>query len=261
MTPDILTVPAAQKTAPVQEIFSSIQGEAQCIGHRQIFVRFAHCHLHCAYCDTPLHSPDGRCYVESVPGSGQTDSCDNPLTPDALLNLLRPLLATAPHHSVSFTGGEPLLYHAFLVELLPLLQPLCPVYLETSGTQAEFLTPLLSHIDWIAMDIKLPSTTGEAPQWEAHHAFYALASRRLQPPHLFIKCIVSDATSTEELDHLNAIVTNMATPIYLQPETALDGTLAVKATPATLLKLQQHLAHTFREVRVVPQSHKMLRIL
>ncbi|MGE0199405.1 MAG: 7-carboxy-7-deazaguanine synthase QueE [Candidatus Melainabacteria bacterium] len=261
MTPANATVPENTRTAPVQEIFSSIQGEAQCIGQRQVFVRFAHCHLHCAYCDTPMHTPDGRCHVETVPGSGTTRAEDNPLSAEALLSLIQPLLQTAPHHSVSLTGGEPLLYHALLADLLPRLQPLCPVYLETSGTQPDFLTPLLSHIDWIAMDVKLPSTTGEAPQWEAHQAFYALAQSQLKPPQLFIKCIVSDATTTEELEHLKAIVTHPATPVYLQPETTLDGSLAVKATPATLLTLQAHLAQTFHEVRVVPQSHKMLRVL
>ena len=84
---------SAAVSAPVQEVFSSIQGEGIHIGQRQVFVRFAHCHLKCAYCDTPMSSPTGRCHVETRPGSGQTEQIENPLTPDSLRTIIESLLA------------------------------------------------------------------------------------------------------------------------------------------------------------------------
>src|ERR1700760_4825663 len=86
------------KTAPLQEIFSSIQGEGVYVGKRQVFVRFAHCHLKCAYCDTPMTTADGHCHVETPPGSGHIERHPNPLQPETLVTLITDLLQTSLHH-------------------------------------------------------------------------------------------------------------------------------------------------------------------
>jgi len=64
-SPSASAAPACKAviTAPITEIFSSFQGEGPHIGERQVFVRFSHCHLHCAYCDTAMTQPDGKCWV------------------------------------------------------------------------------------------------------------------------------------------------------------------------------------------------------
>lgn len=254
---------AAQKTAPLQEVFSSIQGEGVYVGKRQVFVRFAHCHLKCAYCDTPMTSASGQCHVETPPGSGEMTYFPNPMQPDVLAEIIINLLQTTKHHSVSFTGGEPLLYHAFLQKVLPLVQAVAPTYLETSGTQPDFLQAVLPFVDIIAMDIKLPSATGEAPQFENHTAFYKVlrhwAATTGQPKDCFIKLVFNEKTTLDELAEVRRIVTDPTTPIILQPETSLRDR-SVTLNPKQLFAFEQFLSQTFDDIRVIPQTHKMLNV-
>lgn len=247
------------KTAPLQEIFSSIQGEGIYVGKRQVFVRFAHCHLKCAYCDTPMTSPTGQCHVETIPGSGEMAYYQNPMQPDTLTGIITDLLQTAKHHSVSFTGGEPLLYHQFLKDVFPVIQKHSKTYLETSGTQAEFLETVLPWTDIIAMDIKLPSSTKEAPQFENHARFYQLVQTRPET-ECFIKLIFNQQTTREELEAVQSIVTNPKTPIILQPETSLVDR-KVYIQPAKVFEVENFLAAHYEDVRVIPQTHKMLNVL
>lgn len=232
------------------------------MGRRQIFVRFAHCHLKCAYCDTAMTSPDGRCHVESQPGAGHAHSLENPVSAEALMATLARLAGQMRHHSVSFTGGEPLLYHRFLTALFPRVQKELGLktYLETSGTQPSFLAPLLAATDIIAMDIKLPSATREAPQFEQHASFYQLARSRPEV-ELFVKLIFNQDTTEDELAAVRDIVFDRSTPIVLQPETALTGPLSVKADAQAITRVETFLARHFDDVRVIPQTHKMLRVL
>jgi 7-carboxy-7-deazaguanine synthase len=247
------------KTAPVQEIFSSIQGEGIFVGKRQVFVRFAHCHLKCAYCDTPMTSATGKCHVETPPGSGLIQYEENPLSPERLIDVITPLVKTARHHSVSFTGGEPLLYHQFLKDVFPSIQKEAPTYLETSGTQPEFLETVLPWTNYIAMDIKLPSSTKEPPQFENHARFYELAMQNKNVT-CFIKIVFNQQTTQEEMDAVKTIVTNRNTPIILQPETDLiDRTVHIN--PQQVLAMENDLSQYFDDVRVIPQTHKMLNVL
>ena len=247
------------KTAPLQEIFSSIQGEGVYVGKRQIFVRFAHCHLKCAYCDTPMTSSTGKCHVEAIPGSNQHILFENLMTPDVLLGILTQLNQTARHHSISFTGGEPLLYHGFLKSVFPEAQRLAPVYLETSGTQAEFLADVLPWVDIIAMDIKLPSATQEADQFENHRRFYDVAQQNPNT-QLYIKLVFNNDTTQAELEAVKDIVSDRKTPIILQPETSLaDRTVYIQ--PRRMFEIENTLAAHFEDVRIIPQTHKMLNVL
>lgn len=253
-------------SAPVQEVFSSIQGEGVYVGKRQIFVRFAHCHLKCAYCDTPMTSATGQCFVETVPGQSKgqghnyQEILENPLNVEALWAVIQQLWPLAKHHSISFTGGEPLLYHRLLADLFPILQANhMPTYLETSGTQPEFLEPVLAQISIIAMDIKLPSSTQEPPQFSNHQAFYDLAITNPNT-ELFIKLVFNDKTSPEEFSAVAEIVKNRKTPIILQPQTSLE-TRQVVTQPHVILAAENFLSQYFDDVRVIPQTHKMLNVL
>jgi len=249
--------------APVQEVFSSIQGEGPYIGLRQVFVRFAHCHLKCAYCDTPMETPTGQCHVESVPNQGHQYRLENPLAPEALLEAVERLLDAMPHHSVSFTGGEPLLYHRFLADFMPKIRPLAKTYLETSGTQAEFLAAVLSSTDIIAMDIKLPSSTLEPERFAEHKTFYKLAKTSPKTA-LFIKLVFNNQTTLEEMAAVVDIVSHRQTPVILQPESTLypkQGEALVNVDARHMARLQSYLCRYFSDVRIIPQSHKMLRVL
>ncbi|MDX2083833.1 MAG: 7-carboxy-7-deazaguanine synthase QueE [Candidatus Melainabacteria bacterium] len=251
---------AISQMALIQEVFSSVQGEGPYVGVRQIFVRGAKCHLKCAYCDTPMETPDGRCYVAWTPGSADLEPLENPLSPETILAVISRLNATAKHHSVSFTGGEPLLYHRWLACVLPGVRSLgLKTYLETSGTQPELLHAVLPHTDIVAMDIKLPSATGEAPLFTEHAQFYKAVRQRPQT-ELFVKVVFNANTSLEELRAIEAVLPDRHIPIFLQPETTLDLPYRVRVRPADIFRVQDTLNHFFHHVRVIPQTHKLLAV-
>lgn len=162
--------------AKISEIFSSIQGEGIYLGEKQVFVRFAGCNLKCAYCDT-RHDK----YEE--------------YTADGLLNQIRSF--GKDFHSVSFTGGEPLLQKDFLKVLLPLIRKEgYSIYLETNSTLPDALKELIADIDIIAMDIKLPSSTGiSLDYWKSHHEFLRFASQK----DIFVKAVVCSSTRLEDV--------------------------------------------------------------
>ncbi len=252
---------ASQQTpqALLQEVFSSVQGEGIHVGRRQVFVRFAHCHLKCRYCDTAMSSEDGRLHVETMPGQGKDLVLDNPVSPEDLLNVIDGLLTQARHHSVSFTGGEPLLYHRFLRHVFPEIQKRSRTYLETSGTQPEFLAEVLPWTDIIAMDIKLPSATGERAYFDEHRAFLDVAASRPETA-VFLKLVFGPDITESEMAAIEAAIPDCRLPLILQPVTSLTDR-QVHLDPRRLFAIEQRLSQTFKDVRVIPQTHKMLNIL
>ncbi len=242
--------------AVLQEIFSSIQGEGPYVGYRQIFVRFNACHLKCAYCDTPQRPASAPCAVEPESGSGQRILIENPLSVETVLQWIHHFEARYSHNSISFTGGEPLLYTAFLKNILPDLAGRLPVYLETSGTQPEALAELLPWMDVIAMDIKLSSATGEPMRVDAQKAFYDLGKTR----ELFVKLVFSEATTLAELAAVQEIVSDPQTPMILQPMTCLENGLLAPSREK-IFELYTALQAVYSSVRVIPQTHKLLTLL
>ncbi|MBD1399244.1 7-carboxy-7-deazaguanine synthase QueE [Pelovirga terrestris] len=243
----MLHIPAAD----LIEVFSSLQGEGELLGRRQVFIRFAGCNLDCDYCDTSFLSKS-MCLVEEDSGSGALVEYENPVPLERMITLLKQWLKTTPgaHHSISITGGEPLL-HAELLELwLPHLRRLLPVSLETNGTLPAALRLLIQHLDYVAMDIKLPSVTGQVTDWQAHADFLAVAVQT----RCSVKIIVGDRTTDNELMRATQLVHDLcaATPIILQPVTR-DNKVAVSVR--RLLALQALVSATHSETFVVPQTH------
>jgi 7-carboxy-7-deazaguanine synthase len=252
----------AAGTAVIQEVFSSIQGEALYCGERQIFVRVAHCHLNCHYCDTPMTTPEGHCLVEVEAGSGAWVNVPGLQRAEDTEMLIAGLQAKGQHHCVSLTGGEPLLYPAYVNTLFKRVQALgLKTYLETSGTQPQALAKVLAHTDIVSMDVKLPSTTKQAARWQQHADFYVTA-KQADHVELFMKCVVNDETTLDELLPLMRFVTDRATPIFLQPETDIrsETGLTTLISPQHLLALHAGVSEHFCSVRVIPQAHKMLNL-
>ena len=244
--------------ATLVELFSSIQGEGPYVGYRQAFLRFHGCNLDCAYCDTVQPSPPPVCRVESEPGTGVFRELPNPVSLAVVVEILTEWRTHCAglHHSFSITGGEPLLYRDLLVEWLPVLRSLCPLYLETNGTLPEHLAAVIDHLDFISMDIKLPSASGCAPLWKTHRKFLEVAVQR----EVFVKVIVGPDTSTEEIDAACLIIRDVdpSIPLILQPVTRSGGS----AVPAwLLLKFQEQAARSLGDVRVIPQTHVFLNLL
>jgi pyruvate-formate lyase-activating enzyme len=51
------------------------------------------------------------------------------------------------------------------------------IYLETNGV-FDALGKIIEHLDFISMDIKLPSTSGHSGLWEEHKLFIQGAARK-----------------------------------------------------------------------------------
>ncbi len=252
-----MPAPATARTeAELIEVFSSFQGEGTLVGVRQVFVRFAFCNLDCGYCDTPF-APTSECRIEDAPGSENFRSLPNPVALETLYNVLHFWEREAPglHHSISLTGGEPLVQAEVLREWLPALRRVLPLHLETNGTLPEALAPLLTALDYISMDLKLPSQTGCAPLWEAHREFLRLGRERICQ----VKAVIGEETPLEEIEQAARLLHETApeVPLILQPVTR-NGRPDI--SPPALFALQTRAARIHPPVRIIPQIHKFLGV-
>lgn len=178
----------------INEIFSSIQGEGPWVGMRQVFIRLAGCNLQCSYCDTHREPKPRSWRVECLPGSGIFEERCNPAGVQKLAAEVNSF-HLARHHGISLTGGEPLLQADYLRQLIPLLgKTRRGIYLETNGTLHEELKNIIDLIDIIAMDIKLPGTSGAGQLWEEHARFIKVASTR----KMFVKIVVDNQTQVDD---------------------------------------------------------------
>lgn len=288
MSPQTPTIPIATiaprstsdvPTAKLIELFSAIQGEGANCGTRQIFLRFAFCDLRCHYCDSAhTWTAPETCAIEATPGQRDFEIQANPVTLDRLLDWIDRQNRPRLHDSISITGGEPLLHATFLKTLLPQLKQRTglPIYLETGGHRPELLDGLLEHLDTIGMDVKLPSSSGEQ-RWSAHAAFLrrcVASSTEGSGPQVFVKTIISAATTDDEIAQIGAMVSTIDPQIavFLQPVTPLatdlrDRNQALRSdlyqhqlapTPQQVLDWQTQLKQHLNDVRVIPQTHKML---
>lgn len=118
----------------INEIFLSLQGEADCVGYPTVFVRLSGCPLRCQYCDTEYAFHAGEWFEL-----------------EAILEKVRGLGA----RHVCVTGGEPLAQP----NCLKLLERLCyagfAVSLETSG--ALDVTAVDSRVSRV-IDVKTPGS-------------------------------------------------------------------------------------------------------
>lgn len=238
---------------PVTEIFSSIQGEGPYVGVRQIFLRLPQCNLTCPYCDTPTESlPSLR--LERMPGSQVFDFVDNPISVEALFALLQAYDFTG-YHSLSVTGGEPLLWAAELADLLPWVKGEgLRVYLETNGTLPEPLSRVLPWVDLISMDIKLPF--GGQTFWAKHEEFL----RRSLDKEVFVKIVVHKENTFGDLEKARDLIARVDPTIttVLQPLTEKNGLIAPE--PSQVLMWQAYFLDKLKNVRVIPQTHVFLGV-
>lgn len=226
--------------AKILEIFHSIQGEGRYAGVPQVFVRFFECNMHCVWCDTPASIGDGKREYKNF-------------NLEEILAQVNSLYSNA--HSVSITGGEPLLQKDFLkIFCHALHQEGKKIYLDTNGTLPDALAEVIKDIDIIAMDIKLPSSTKQKAFWREHKYFLQIAKRR----EVFVKVVIS--LDTKEKDVLKAaqLVASVDPAILfiLQPN-YLD---MKKGVIEDCVRYQKSCAKILKDVRILPQVHKFMKI-
>ena len=228
--------------AEIADIFSSVQGEGVFVGARQIFVRFKRCNMNCVFCDE---------YKDAEP---------RVFTPAALMAEIENLAKEkGVFHSVSLTGGEPLMYADFLKAFLPLLHKKgMKAYLETNGTLPAELAGVIDLVDIVAMDFKLPSSTLERPLWDEHFEFLKIALRK----SVFVKAVVTPSTTLADIEKAAELIgkAGRSVPFILQPVTPVN--VGDKEIPKeTLLRfLEVGAKHNIENIRVIPQVHKMLKL-
>jgi len=226
--------------AKISEIFLSYQGEGPFTGSRQLFVRLYGCNIECSYCDTPLES-------------FKTFSAED---------LLGKVLDFGDNYNeLVLTGGEPLMYADFLKEFLLLFRKhrARRIYLETNGTLPEEIEKIIDEVDIVAMDMKLPSSTGyEEDLWGSHESFIKIACRK----ELIVKAIITGNTTMDDIKRMGEIVGKVDgdLTLVLQPATPVNED--VEHSDNEMLEyFEGHLEkETKKTVMVVGQMHKCLGI-
>lgn len=226
------------------------------VGLRQVFLRFRGCNLTCDYCDTPTACTAEPCLVEQAPGRRDFIPTPNPVALEQIVSLVDGWQHGWPrvHHSISITGGEPLLSHAALQFWLPELKSLLPVYLETNGIMHAALRLVIDHVDIVGMDIKIPSTSGCTDLWDDHRSFLEIAAEK----NVFVKVVVGEQTQDWEILRASEMVAavDRQIPLILQPITGSG--VKVGVNPVRALEFQEIACRQLCEVRIIPQTHKFM---
>ena len=125
------------------------------------------------------------------------------------------------YHSISFTGGEPLLQIDFLKEILRLTKEGgYKNYLETNGTLPGELESVIDDLNFVSMDFKFPSSANMGNLWGFHRRFFKIASRK----EVFLKAVICEDTQLEDLREALKLIKdiNKFTILILQPNSQED---------------------------------------
>lgn len=238
----------------VCEVFRSIQGEGIYVGVLQVFVRLAGCSARCSYCDTPqARERSSECVLR---GDDENRRVLNPVGSEELESFVRRIAGRSVIHSVSITGGEPLEQAEFLLNFLPRCrQSGFRLYLETNGLHEEVAREIACLVDIVSLDIKLPSLCRSASL-----EVYPGVLRAFSGSRPFCKVVVAEGVSWEQFEEAARIVADFdrEMPFVIQPATVHSGSPAIELS--TLLCFHAFASRHLRNVRIIPQCHRILGV-
>ncbi|OGI08029.1 MAG: hypothetical protein A2Y40_09840 [Candidatus Margulisbacteria bacterium GWF2_35_9] len=212
----------------ISEIFSSIQGEGIYVGYRQIFIRFSGCNISCAYCDEENHE-------------GKEYSIDSVVAEVKKLN-------KNYHHSISITGGEPLLQINDLLTLLPKLT--LPIYLETNSTLPAYLKEIKDLVSIFSLDLK--------PEYFKE---FLESLEMVKDEDAFIKYVLLPSQQVMDYKHMieELSMVSKDVPFIIQPVTP---TKQIKHFPDSneIISAYTIAKKYLNDVRVIPQTHKIMNL-
>lgn len=246
----------------ISEVYSAIQGEGPLVGVKQIFIRLSACDLRCQWCDTPDSLTRTKsCRVESTAGSRKFENIQNPVTVEQI-NLFISKLSPNLHHSISFTGGEPLLQSEALSLTLPAIKEkfTLPLYLETGGHRPDNLKEVISSFDYVSMDFKLPSSSKTEPLWNEHSEFLSICLNSKSLKSVWVKIVVTSSTLLDELifsvNLIKDVTGNKPVEVFIQPVSKINS--LEPPTPEKMFIIQSELLKIYPYIRVIPQVHKLI---
>jgi organic radical activating enzyme len=224
-----------------------------------IFVRFAGCNLDCAYCDT-RRAAVSRGVLERLPGSGVIEYVDSEFSASRLAAVVKSLPTPAsPCHAVSLTGGEPLMAGAAFINAFArtVRESGVPIHLETNGTLPDVLSEVIDCVDYTSMDIKVESATGQPPRYEENRRFLCACARK----ECCVKVVFVPETRREEIARAADVVAGVdpSIPFILQPATPA-GRVKHRPAPALMFSLYDVASGRLKDVRVIPQTHRLLHV-
>ncbi|HMQ21101.1 MAG TPA: 7-carboxy-7-deazaguanine synthase QueE [Planctomycetota bacterium] len=261
----------AVATAPLVEVFVSVQGEGCLIGRPTLFVRTAGCPLRCTYCDTKESYRAAPSFEVRHLDGRVAGRFENPTTVDTLCSVildgasldgasLDGATLTRGVSWLSLTGGEPTLHQDFGVEVAQRWRASGrSFHLESAADDVGRLRPFVPWLDSYAMDYKLGSTLSRAPQQlvDQHLACLDLALASAVPTT--VKVVVTPGVGDDEwfeaLDRLRSF--GRAFVFVLQPLTPTEDE-PTRVSPARLLELFESALAAGFDARLLPQIHPLL---
>lgn len=222
--------------AKIKEIFTSIQGEGPYIGVKQLFIRFCGCNLNCDYCDT-----------KDIPNEDYLE-----FTPEELKNYMQDFNLKSIH-SISLTGGEPLIWIDFLLEFLPMLKN--KIYLETNSTLNNNFEKIIDYIDIVSADIKLPSASEIENSFAVHDEFFKVAIKYNK--EIFTKIVFDENILDDEIYNCIKLAEKYNFPVILQPKTIGDK---VSINQEKMFEVFNKFLTVHPNTRLIPQVQKFLQI-
>lgn len=218
----------------INEIFSSIQGEGPVVGYKQLFIRFCGCNLSCNYCDTEFSS--GMEY-----------------SPQEMFDKINSEYDLKTFHSISLTGGEPLLSVDFLKEFIPLVHNDVKIYLETNATLFDKINEIKDYIDIISADIKLKSSTG-FDSFALHKKFF----ENCRGIETFAKIVFDETIRDDEIAKCIGLAKEFNLELILQPKMS-ENNMTVSSEFCT--EILEKFTRKHKNTRLIPQVHKFINVI
>jgi len=232
----------------LSEIFTSIEGEGVLFGTKTMFVRLAGCPLKCHWCDTTY----------TIPMDSGTDLSIEEVK-DRIASELLPNT-----YKVNFTGGEPLAQHEAVIELARFVKEKkkTSTYLESACYDSARFAKVLPHIDIVKIEFKLHDAKAVDEKnyptlLKNELECLEMAVRAGKKP--YVKVVVTNSSDVEEFAELVKKVFAIATSeddlagFIIQPSTRNDEPVLDR-----LFAFYDAVYPHYRQVRVVPQLHKII---
>jgi len=229
----------------INEIFASIQGEGEYIGNYQLFIRSAGCNNTCPYCDTD--NQFNRSFI--VNGK----EYDNPISKEILIDIITTNFDLSVFHSISLTGGEPLLQLEFLIEFITQVKKIDKkilFFLETSGIPSDKLILADKFIDIMSIDLKMHNS-----DVISNIPALLLILQQLTHSSYYLKLPFDSKNYDEkELDNLITILElNDVKSVIIQP---IDNIIEESVIDFLFKKFK----NSTISIKIIAQTHKLLNV-